>query len=266
MPVFESTVEDVLGLWEEIPAATAVSFGLDEPSPNPEELLYRVNLPADADNLFQKFESNEAALARIDSALTGVPARLDSLVERARSTEQVYQVSFGEIFGNPEDELERELLMQLANVELKASGKSAADLVSFGLGESVNEAWSEAKKRFDALIDQIDRDVLHFARVETAITNQLIARTSINWSGDAQTIWQAESSDDQLRLHQRNLRFVTQTRALRMRLFVTVASGSARVAVLLATPGGAVLALPAVYQYVTRILAQARELQTIQPA
>ncbi len=266
MPVFESTVDDELGFWASVPTPKTVSFGVENVSAPVGELLYRVNLPADATDSEQVFNSNTAAMQRIEAALSEVPARLDGLVTRTHANleRQSDGLSFDVLAGSDENELEGELLLQLADVDMGASGKKAAGAVSYGIGETVSEAWGEAKNRFDALISQIDRDVLHFAWVETAQANELIARTSVDWSGDAQTVWQAGCSDVQLGLHQRNLRFVTQTRALRMRLFVTVASGAARVASLMATPGGAVLALPAVYQYVSKILAQARELQGIQ--
>jgi hypothetical protein len=62
-------------------------------------------------------------------------------------------------------------------------------------------------------------------------------------------------------LHQRSLHIVTQTRGLHLRLFATIAVGATKVSSLLATPGGAVLALPAVYQYVMQIVAQVKQLQ-----
>jgi hypothetical protein len=154
--------------------------------------------------------------------------------------------------------------MQLADIERSTSERGSDGEVSFGIGETINDAWGASRKQFDALITQIDRDVLHLAWVETTIAGQLLARTSVDWSGDAQTVWRDGASNEQLVLHQRNLRFVTQTRGMRFRLFITVTSGAARVATLMVTPGGAVLALPAIYQYVIKILAQAKELQSIQ--
>jgi len=267
MPVFETTVGDELGLWSAAPQSEAVSFGVDDESAPPaSDLLYRVNLPSNSADADRVFSSTEAAFARIDAALVDVPARLDGLVARTRENEskQSSGLSFAVMPENQESGADGELLMQLADVERSASGLGTEGAVSFGLSETVNEAWGSARKQFEALLAQIDRDVLHFAWVETTISGDLIARTSVDWSGDAQTVWNGDANDEQLGLHQRNLRFVTQTRGMRLRLFVTVASGAVKMAGLMATPGGAVLALPAVYQYVTKILAQARELQSIQ--
>jgi hypothetical protein len=266
MPVFETSIDDVLGLWQKENHAEVVSFGVDPDSEPLSGPTYRVNLPADQAEAEHIFDGSDAAFERIETALREVPSRLDGLVERTRENQPKpgTSVSFDVLDKNQEAGPEADLLAQIADVERSASEKGAAGDVSFGISETVSENWNAARRQFESLISQIDRDVLHFAWVETTISGQLIARTSVDWSGDAQTAWINGSTNEQLGLHQRNLRFATQTRGMRLRLFVTVASGAARLASLMATPGGAVLALPAVYQYVTIILAQARELQSVQ--
>jgi len=265
MPVFETSVDDALGLWTTTPQPQSVSFGLESVSALPDGPLYRVNLPAGPADSAQVFSSSEAAFARMDAALAGVPARLDGLVVKTGENlqKQASAVSFDISTAGQEPGPEDELLLMLADVERNATGLGGGD-VSFGLGETASAAWGAASAQFEALIAQIDRDVLHFAWVETTISNRLIARTSVDWSGDAQTVWDAGVNNEQLAQHQRTLRMVTQSRGMRLRLFVTVTSGAVRVASLMATPGGALLALPAVYQYVSTILAQAKELQSIQ--
>jgi hypothetical protein len=266
MPVFESTVDDALGFWITAPQPKTVSFGIGDDSSSSSGLLYRVNLPAESAESDLVFSNSEAAFARIDAALSAIPARLDSLVNRTRENlqKQSSALSFDVTVESHESGFEGELLIQLADLERGVLGQGADGGVSYGIGETFSDAWGVSKNQFETLITQVDRDVLHFAWVETTIGGQLIARTSVEWNGDAQTVWNNGSNNEQLVLHQRNLRFVTKTRGMRFRLFVTVASGAARVASLMITPGGAMLALPAIYQYVTKILAQARELQSIQ--
>ncbi|HEY3312127.1 MAG TPA: hypothetical protein VGK00_10855 [Anaerolineales bacterium] len=261
MPVFESSAEDVLGLWAETPQAGAVSFGMGEESLPPEVEVYRVNLPGDPQVARAVFEHTEAVFERMQAALDDVPDRLDGLVQRTQAAGQ--QQAGGVSFSAPALELEPgpegELLGMLAEADQGAMGG-----LSFGLGDLASEAWEQAKAQFKALMAQIDRDVLHFAWVETNISGQLVARTSVDWSGDVQTVWSEGVGPDQASLHERTLNSATLTRHLRLRLFVTVASGAVKVAGLMAAPGGVVLALPAVYQYVTKIVAQARELQALQ--
>ena len=85
----------------------------------------------------------------------------------------------------------------------------------------------------------------------------------MGWSGKTTTLWAAEASGLEKALHQRALDLTSRTRHVKMRLFVTVTSGAAKVAVLTAA-GTPVLALPAVYQYVTKIVSLAKEYQSIQ--
>jgi hypothetical protein len=265
MPVFESSADDPLGLWNPTLSTEALSFGLGDESNPSTGPVYRVNLPASAAESARIMDGTETAFAQIETALDQVPARLDGLVQRTRENIQRKSTTLSFDVSSEEQEtgLEGDLLSQLADVDRTVLGVGKDGEVSFGLGETIGDVFSASKKQFDALITQIDRDVLHFAWVETIMAGQLIARTIVDWSGDAQTVWQDGCSDEQAILHQRNLWVVTKTRGLRFRLFITASSGAAKVASLMVTPGGAVLALPAVYQYVMKILAQTRELQSI---
>lgn len=266
MPIFEASANDPFGLWESAPQT--VSFGIgdaEQDSPPPAGNVYRLNLPADFEVSSAALRSSEAAIETASAALQSVPTRLDGLTARTQETrqKQASGVSFDVASLSPEPGPEGELLASLADIDRGAAGENATGEVSFGLTEDLSGAWQAAESQFQALIAQIDRDVLHFAWVETNISNQLIARTTVDWSGDAQTIWMQSVSDRQIALHQRALYITTQTRNLRLRLFVTVTSGAAKMAALMATPGGAVLALPAMYQYVIKILKQAKELQSM---
>jgi len=262
MPIFEASANDPFGLWESAPQT--VSFGIGDAeldSPPPAGTVYRLNLPADFEASSAAFRSSEAAIETANAALQSVPSRLDDLTVRTQESrqKQASGVSFDVASLSPEPGPEGDLLASLADIDRGAAGES----VSFGLTEDLSGAWRAAESQFEALIAQIDRDVLHFAWVETNISNQLIARTTVDWSGDAQTVWTESVNDQQIALHQRALYIATQTRNLRLRLFVTVTSGAAKMAVLMATPGGAVLALPAMYQYVIKILKQTKELQSM---
>ncbi|HEY3311044.1 MAG TPA: hypothetical protein VGK00_05325 [Anaerolineales bacterium] len=259
MPIFESSAEDVLGLWAAVPQSGTVSFGTGSPSLPAEEEVYSVHLPADPQAARQVFASSEATFRSVDQALNLVPARLGDLVERQQTAQPAAGVSFSARVAEQESGLDGELLGMLEDADHSVTGE-----VSFGLGDLTSQAWQAAKEQFNTLMKQIDRDVLHFAWVETTQSNQLFARTTVDWTGDMQTLYDDEISLEQSYLHEQTLRTVTRTRHLRLRLFVTVATGSIKVASLMAAPGGAALALPAVYQYVIKIVAQARELQSIQ--
>ncbi len=257
LPVFESSSADDTGLWAT--AAGPVSFGLGSEDSLPAEEFYRVRLPGDLQSAHLELQNKQASLVQLNASLDRVPLRLDDLVERSQDRSRPNSgLSFDVKPIEQEMGLEGELLGNISRVD-----SSAGKGLSFGIEEAAGEVWQAAEAQISGLMQQLDRDVLHFAWVETSISNQLVARSLLNWKGDLQTIWMEDLSPDQASLHSAALLSAVRTRHLRLRLLATVASGSIKIASLMVTPGGALLALPAVYQYVIKILAQARELQTI---
>lgn len=268
---FEATgfgMDDPLGLWTAAPAPeTAVHFGIgDEPSaPPPDTPVYRIQLPANFADAESAFREQEARLDASAKALDEVPARLDGLVTRTQDSaaagEQVH-FSIGEESA-PEDAPEADLLALLGEADTAGTAKTS-DQVSFGfVDETISPALEKAREQFDALLEQVNREVMHFAWVETAIPGQTLAKTTIDWSGDAETAWASGITPEQISLHNRTIHFATRSRALKIQMVFTIAGGAGKLSALMATPGGAVLAMPVVYKYVREILAQVRQLQEI---
>lgn len=268
--IFETTgMEDPLGLWtpavstaDAAPGAVSFSIGGDQPAPEAAEPVYRVNLPADGVSASQALTDSESYLTSLNAALENIPNRLDGLVARTQAKTAAGaggSVSFDVLsLEQPETGPEADLLALLGEAETEEK------TVSFGVQETVSAALEQAKTGLDALTGQISRDALHFAWVETHIANALVARTVVGWTGAAQTACAYGVNDAQVALHSRALRIAIQTRGLRLRLFITIAGGAAKVSTLMATPAGAALALPAVYQYVMQIVTQVKQLQSIQ--
>lgn len=259
MPIFEASAVDPLGLWDS--TSPAVSFGLAEAESNssePDVPLYRLNLPADPAAAQDVFRSSAAAFEQVSAALESLPARFDNLSARKKADGVSFEAAA------PEPGPEGDLLSLLALADREGALVNAEGQASFGLNEVESSALGVARTQFETFLAQIEREMLHLAWVETQAANQLIARTIVAWSGSAQTVWNANLAPEQIALHQQSLQFATQTRLLHLRLFVTVTSGAAKLAGLMAAPGGAVLALPVAYQYVTSVVAQARKLQALQ--
>ena len=262
MSIFEATgSSDPLGLWE--PISQVVSFGMeDETALDAVVPVFRVNLPASVGAANNALSENLANFERMDTALAAVPGKLEGLVQRSVLIQQkaASGVAFSITDVQPESELESELLSLMAISEADALGRPIPGDVSFGIIDSAGEVLGQAKKKFENLVVQVNHEILHFAWVETVIAEKIVARTQVNWGGDALTILDDATSTEQLSLHQRTLQVVSRTRNLKLRLLFTVTSGAAKLAALMATPGGAVLALPAVYHYVIRILDQVKQL------
>ena len=219
--------------------------------------VWRVNLPADETDAHRALNDAEAKVIAAESALQEVPARLESFANRQPKGETVsFDVAS---FGVGEDSPEASMLDVLNQARTIEQGQA----VSYGIGEVANEAWEQAKVQLEAFLGQLQKEVLNFAWVETNLENQLLARTAVGWSGDSNTVWFDQASVEQLNVHRRALHVAVKSRALRMQMFTTVTGGAAKLSLLLTTPAGAVLALPAAWKYVNEILQQVKTYQTL---
>ncbi|MGE5249611.1 MAG: hypothetical protein ACM3QS_05300 [Bacteroidota bacterium] len=258
--VFEVSLpgEEPLGLagpWQPVPPA-AVSFDAGGAAAPPDVPVWRVNLPADPQEASQALSEAEAQLAAAESALRQVPARLEAVTSAGRAGGVSFDAgAAGAEPGSPE----ADLLELLGHVQAVERGES----VSFGIGDIAGQAWEQARDQFGAFVAQIQREVLNLAWVETSAAMRLLARTSVDWSGDNNTVWLDGVDAQERELHGRALQVAIRTRLLRIRMFSTVTGGAAKLSLLLATPAGAVMALPVAWKYVAQILDQVKTYQTI---
>jgi len=264
--------EDPLDLWTVAPE-NAVHFGIEDQSAAPpaDTPIYRIQLPEDIATAEAAFRKREAHMRQSARALESIPGRLDDLVSRTKSRQKVAEsqaVHFGiDELGTGEDAAESELLNLVADVDASGVPVSVAgEQVEFGIvDEVINPAIEQARSQLNTLLDQVNREVLHFAWVETAVGRATVAKTTVGWSGDAETVWSDGITSEEIKLHHRTLNFATHSRALKMRMAMTVMGGATKIAALMTNPAGAALALPVVYKYIRQILAQAREYQTLNP-
>jgi hypothetical protein len=265
MAIFEvSGSSDPLNLWDASPQA--VSFGIgDEAVALDDAPVYRVNLSGGGETASSALDGQLARLRQMKATLDDIPARLDDLTGRGRRKEPGAGggVSFAALEETSQEGPEGELLALLAYSDATALGRPGPEGVSFGLGETAGQALSRAKARFLALLEQLDREILHFAWVETKIEGLIIARSKMGWIGDSNTAWKGLTPAEHMHLHHKTLEVVSQTRNQKLRLSLTVLTSAAKVAVLMTAPGGAMLALPAVYEYTLKILEQANQLREI---
>lgn len=248
---FEFTLpgEEPIGLvgpWEVGRAPVAFALGEAEPAAP----AWQVSLPADPLAADLALAQAEAQVDAASAALESVPARLEAL-SATRGSGLAFEAAAG-----PEAEMFA-LLDQARQLE------QGRGLESYAVGSADFAAWQQARSQFEAFTGQLQREVLHFAWVETRAAGRLLARTTVGWGGDSDTVWLADLDVDESALHRRALRVAVQTRALRMRMFSTVTGGAAKLSLLLTTPAGALLALPAAWKYVTEILALIKTHQTL---
>jgi hypothetical protein len=83
----------------------------------------------------------------------------------------------------------------------------------------------------------------------------------VSWLGDADTTWRTPVTADQIALHQRAVTLALNTRASMMRVAVLVIQGArllAQLPVMVASPIGIVMAIPAAWRFLDQVLAEAR--------
>lgn len=228
------------GPWTTRPA-TPVSFS-SRMAPEASAPVWRVNLPANADEA-------RASLADAGRGLRAQEAALDAAAVRIRRL-----ASGGASFAagrTPAPELE---LMGLVG-ELRAAESGAS---SFGLRDTASMAWQEAEEKFRAFAAQVQETLTSYAVVETRVEGELIGRTSVGWTGDVRSLLATAASVEQADLHRRSLALALQSRAAVLRTFATVVRGAAIVTTMLSSPVGAVAAMPAAWKFVDELLGEMR--------
>ncbi len=249
-PVSEShaagrAAPDVLELWaaalDASPAAIAFGAGA---APLEDARPWRIDLPEDPAAADMLLSDLEAQIDSSEHALAEAAGRLNTFVTTQQAAPSFSPTSPAATLGRPEAEL-------LALLEEARTGTPAT---AFGLGEKIDEGLDTATARLREVVDRVLRAMTHFAWVETQIQGQLLCRTGISWTGDESSVWQANPDPAQIALHQRALNVAIASRNTFIRTFITAAGGAAKLSALLATPGGAVLALPAAWKFVNRVL------------
>ena len=264
------TGSEVLGLW-----TTGLPFGRVYPEPSrgaqgkpfaadavafdttlmaaAEALVWRANLPADLNLAAEHLANAKASLDASQAALAEATDRIDALVE-GRSTGLAFDVSAA---GTELAQPERELLAWLE--EAQESGPR----VSFRAAKEAGSGWEQAAQQFQGFVDHLRQIVAHYAWVETRVQGQLLGRTAVLWTGDVDTVWQGGLDAAPMVLHQRTLTLALACRDTLIRTFVLALSGAARLSVLLAMPGGAILALPAAWKFINQVRAELEKHQQI---
>ena len=238
---------EVVGLWEPVPSAAppglvfAATATTSLAAP-----VWRVNLPADPSRAAAHLASGEARLRESRQALATAADRLQACTQAQRMG-----VAFGVGPAAPAlPQPEAELLVWLQGRE---AGRRP---VSFGLGDEVTSEWERVTEQVQRFVERLLQLVAHYAWVETHLPERLVGRTAVSWTGDAHTVWSEPISAAHAALHQRALAVALASRDTLLRTFALAARGALTLSILLGTPGGAVLALPAAWRFINQVLAE----------
>jgi hypothetical protein len=213
----------------------------------------------------------EPDLAAFENDMDSVLRELDGLVARQQARQAPAQNADGSVSfdvsgftGPAEDGANADFLALLNEAQAVESGAvPSGDQVSFGFTDSFGGKWAEVKVEFDAFMEKINRDVLHFATIETEADGKIFARSQVDWSGDAVVVFAEGASDENLLAHSRQFQRELMQKNLRLRMFATVATAAGKITLMLTTPGAAVMALPLAYKYVSQLSEQWKSYQSV---
>jgi hypothetical protein len=250
--VFPGVNEDPFGLWEVVPAASGVSFDVGEAAA-PEEPVHRSN--------FTTPDEGIALLAAKQDELQDQQATLTQIEQRlAEIGRSGSGVSFTVPFHQPPEFVAPEQALDAALQRLTAP-------VSYGWldrkQQAAQEADLEATSRWHQFLEQAREMMTNYARVETAMAGVLIGRTAVGWTGDFRTFWTPTVTGDDMQVHRHNVDLTLQWRLGTLRMVGVVGAGAANIAVKLGLPGGQLLAIPAVWNFVKDVLKEWRKLQAM---
>jgi hypothetical protein len=218
--------------------------------------IWRVNLSTDELEATATMQLGEERLKASQSCLDDVTRRVDALV-RAQSQQVDGPVSFGAASLPP---AESDLLGQIA--EIKQEGAVSFALEDGAVGGAREKA-DEAAAQMRHTLKRLTSSLLHYAAVETYSGNRMIGRTTVSWTGDSDTLWPAVLATSQAALHQRSLRLAVRSRDSTLRVIVLTVQTASKLSVLLATPGGVLLALPVAWRFINQVLAELGDLKEI---
>ena len=236
--------------WQTAPVHTSgeISFEAAITASQPTS-RWSLELPANPEEAETALTQAEAQLQATLALMNEAPSRLEAFVSRMGSgTEAHFSV---ESFTRP---AEAELLAWMAYFE---PGQISFDGQGITQGQA-RESLDQLRRMVDNLLGQ----VLYMAQVETRLGEVFLARSLVSWRGDLDTTWGEATSSDQAPLHQRSLRLALASRLAMLRVMITATQGAAKIAALIAAPGGALLALPAAWKYVNQILSEVEKYQT----
>jgi hypothetical protein len=191
----------------------------------------------------RQIAAGEASLEAAQRGLEAASCRLDAFVE-SQSTGLSFGVDRAEISpAKPE----AQLLKALTEIR---EGRGA---MSFSPGEDRANWWTQGAPRIEAFVRRGLQFIVHYAWVESEMEGRLLGRTAVSWTGDMDTVWPEDVRPDQAALHQRALALALASRDTMIRTVIIAARGAAKLSMAMATPGGAIVALPAVWDFINRV-------------
>lgn len=288
MAIFELTggtstlpMPTMLGIWQPIPAppspsaggnTASVSFGTlgtpdtvsrTDDSHNTALPTWRVRLPNNVEQAYALLATGEQQVATAYANLPLAHQRMETIAMLAEAREETATTDHTVAFASssfalptlaPDEQVILDLLRQGATTTgtTDAPGTNPSpSAVSFG-GLDAAVGAGDYRQQATAFIAQLQQAISAYMFVETTIDDRLLARTAVGWTGDYTTTWSTTPppTRDHMQVHLRTVQLATSSRDA----LVLIVQETIRLLFLVSTPAGALLAIPAAWQLINRIL------------
>lgn len=253
--------EDPFGLWQPVgpkePGAESFAVPGDTESPaRAEGLAWSIDLRSGVD-AEEQLAQRERQVRAIEEGLDQAVVRAERTLARHRAAAEGQAVSFSV------DEPEAELDLAFALAQIDPGERPASFEVSFG-GPPVVD-WGALKRSFETFMEGINRQVLHYAWVETKLDGTAVAQTAVRWGGDLNTYLLPGLAPRIAATHTQSMTLALASRAANLRAAITVMQIAAKIALAVSTPIGVVQALSLAWQFVREVIAPLLEEAHRQP-
>lgn len=257
---------DPFGLWQ-APPAGAVSFSTpgtesaenrgDEEAP---ALVWTLNLDESGAGQAE-LDRRAAQMQALERGLVEADERMAAFLAAPRAGKAGASFAAGESAS-----LEQRMAFTLARLE------TAGQPVEYGIREDVAAivkrigAGGEAlaalpgvdldslRARLEALLELVNRRMLHMAWVETTLDGRLAARTTLGWTGDMHSWMLPGLLPAQNAAHQRSLALAMESSAANLNTLITVLKLAVKISLAVTTPLGVVAAVSLAWQFVHEVV------------
>jgi len=235
-----SIAQDLFGAWT-LSSAVAQRSSIESPAV---QALWRVELPDD----------HEAAMDALDIHAFTLYLDRDGILE---SAERLYHFVDTWVFNQPTEAQERIETAGSPEYLLAEAMDSLRSAQVRGIARDIPDIIEE----FQAFLGRVHAFLSNYAVIETASNGTLLARTFVGWSGDFTSWCRTDLTADQAIQHMYNTRVAIQRRRLLIQLLSIIIAGAADIGMRLGTPGGVLLALPAIWRFIRIVSDEYRRAQ-----
>jgi hypothetical protein len=230
--------QDLFGVW------TLSSAQRSDVDSSAVHALWRLELPTD----------HEAAMNALDIHAFTLLLDRDGILESAK---RLYHFVDSWVFDQPTE--------AEARIETVGSPEyllaEAIDGLRSTQARGIIRDIPDIVEEFQAFLRRVHAFLSNYAVIETASNGTLLARTCIGWSGDFTSWCREDLTADQALQHIYSMRVAIQRRRMLIQLLSVVIAAAADIGMRVGTPGGVLLALPAIWRFIRMVADEYRRAQ-----